>query len=200
MKKALLFAGTCMLLINPAVYSEEYVSPETEVVSSSVVKGDYSPQLIEKIKIERNSIYNALNLTPKQIQKKDAIEIKRYRDLEPVLRKLCLCRKQLKEQQSSKDLNNKSIDVTQKELNSIKQDIKTISNKYDKEFKKILTSEQKSKYNMIRKLKHADLKKLEQKNHKESALRPFGVPITQAEYSEQQRQKNSLKNIFKRKD
>ena len=106
----------------------------------------------------------------------------------------------MKEQQSSKDLNNKSIDVTQKELNSIKQDIKTISNKYDKEFKKILTSEQKSKYNMIRKLKHADLKKLEQKNHKESSRRPFGVPITQAEYSEQQRQKNSLKNIFKRKN
>ena len=193
MKKALLLLVIGLLVSCPMVYAnDEDVSIETEVTNSAIIKGDYTPQLIEKIKIERNTIYNALNLTADQIRKKDEIEVKRYQDLEPEIKKLCLTRQKIKDIATDKTCCKNDKIAAQKELESVKKSIKTISNRYDKEFKKILTSEQKSKYNMIRKLKRADLKKIEQK-HKDSALRPFGVPISQAEYTNQQKEKHKLK-------
>ncbi|MBR6098126.1 Spy/CpxP family protein refolding chaperone [bacterium] len=188
MKRALLLIISGILIaFCPSVYAEEEISIETEVTTAAIVQGDFSSQLVEKIKAERNTIYNALNLTPEQIQKKDEIEKKRYEALEPELKNLCLSRKKLKDLETTKSADTKTINAAQKEVNSARKEIKSISNKYDKEFKKILTSAQKSKYNMIRKLKRADLKKLEQKNTKKPDLRPFGVPISQAEYAQQKK-------------
>ena len=42
----------------------------------------------EKIKLQRNTIYNALNLSSKQVKAKDEIEKKRYLELEPELKDL----------------------------------------------------------------------------------------------------------------
>ena len=65
----------------------------------------------------------------------------------------------------------------------------------DEEFEDILNSEQRSKYRMVKKLKQNDLKKVQkiQKNgSKPSDVKPFGSKMTQAEYSEQLKQKKSL--------
>lgn len=177
-----------------AVYADnDDVSVETEVTTAAIAKGDFSPQLIDKIKAERNTIYNALNLTPEQIQKKDSIEKKRYEALEPELKKLCLSRQKLKDLETTKSADIKTVRKAQKEVYEARKDIKSLSNKYDKEFKKILTSEQRAKYSMIRKLKRADLKKLEQKNSHKPDLRPFGVPISQAEYAAQKKNHKKCK-------
>jgi len=201
MKKALILASLCLLVACPAGFTaENEISPETEITSTAIHNGDYTPQLLEKIKAERNTIYNSLNMTPQQLVKKDAIDERRYGDLEPQIKKLCLSRKNLKDLQADKNSDKSKIKSTQKDIESARQEIKHISNKYDKEFKKILTSEQKSKYSLIRKLKRADLKKLEEKHKKESDLRPFGVPVSQAEYTEQQKKKHSLFKNCKKKD
>lgn len=196
MKKALMAVILGLMMSCATVYAAEEVSIETEITTVAIEKGDFSPQLIERIKAERNTIYNALNLTPEQICKKDIIEQKRYEELEPELKKLCIGRQKLKKFTCEKSDNTQAIKNAQKEVNTARKEIKSISNKYDREFKKILTSEQKAKYNMIRKLKRADLKKIDQKK-KTTSLRPFGVPVSQAEYAEQQKKNNCWYKLFK---
>lgn len=198
MNKALFLVGLSLctvLCINP-VFAQDNTTLDNSTISSAIVKEDYSPQLIEKIKVERNAIYNALNLTPEQIKKKNDLDEKRYKELQPKLKQFCVERRALKDLESKK-ADAKTIKTAQDKLDSTKNDIKKISSKYDKEFKKILTSEQKSKYNTIIKLTRADLKELEQRQ-KEMALKPFGVPVTQAQYTQQQKENHSLKNLFKR--
>lgn len=196
MKKALLLISAGMLLSCPIVFAQNLETPETDITSAiTTVKGDYSLQLINKIKMERNTIYNALNLTFEQIKQKDAIEEKRYSELEPTLRKYCLCHKKLNDIKKSKTTNENEIKAVQKEIDSLKKDIKDISNKYDKNFKKILTGEQKSKYDMVRKLKRAEIKNNNKSvNNKKTTLKPFGVPVSQAEYTKQQKKQKKLKN------
>ena len=195
MKKSLLLVSLCVFMCCPAVFAESEVSVETEITSTAIVKEDYSPQLIQKIRMQRNTIYNALNLTPCQVKQKDEIDVKRYAALEPELQKFCLARKKVKDIECSKNCDKKTLKAAKKELEASKDCIKKISNKYDKELKKILTSDQRSKYNMVRKLKRSDLKKAEEihKNgQKPSDLRPFGQPISQAEYAEKLKRENSL--------
>ena len=73
--------------------------------------------------------------------------------------------------------------------------LKLVNSWRDEEFEDILNSEQRSKYRMVKKLKQNDLKKVQkiQKNgSKPSDVKPFGSKMTQAEYSEQLKQKKSL--------
>jgi Spy/CpxP family protein refolding chaperone len=197
MKKVLLLTVIGLIVSCPIACANNNEIPiETEITNTAINKGDYTPQLIEKIKNERNTIYNALNLTNEQIIKKDEIESRRYKDLEPEIQKLCLYRQKLKDISKNNSNEKATVKSVQKDLETAKKSIKNISNKYDKEFRKILNSEQKSKYSMIRKLKRADLKKLDKKQ-KETSLRPFGVPISQAEYTKQQKGKHKL---FKRSE
>ena len=51
---------------------------------------------------------------------------------------------------------------------------------------------------MIRKLKREDLKKLDSKYHTNSSLRPFGVPISQSDYTKQKKLKKN--NTDKKKN
>lgn len=200
MKKRLILFGLCMLFVCP-VFAEEPASIESEVITTSVSKNDYTPQLLEKIKLQRNSIYNALNLSPCQLDKNKEIEAKRYAELEPQLTKFCKAKYKIKELTEKKCADKNLIKSANKELDVVKKDIKNLSNKYDKEFKKLLTSEQKAKYNMIRKLKRNDLKKAEkiqQNGGKPSDLRPFGQPISQAAYTEKRKQENCIWNKLKR--
>lgn len=206
MKKRILGICLCLIMTAPVVFAEEDVSIETEVTSAVSNRNDFAPQLVEKIKMQRSAIYNALNLTPAQIKKVNEIENCRYKDLEPELRQLCILRKKLKGLNSAKTCDKSAISATEHELCKVKKNIRSISNKYDKEFKKVLTSEQKSKYSMIRKLKRADLRKVERahKNGQQQGdLRPFGQPISQATYSENMKKQNSLinkcRNCFKKK-
>ena len=141
MKKALILASLCLFVSCPVGFTaENEISPETEITSTVIHNGDYTSQLLEKIKAERSTIYNSLNMTPLQLAEKDVIDVKRYNDLEPQIKKLCLNRKKLKDLQTAKSSDKSTIKSTQKDIESARQEIKHISNKYDREFKKILTS------------------------------------------------------------
>lgn len=196
MKRSLIFAGLCVILCVPAVYASE----ETPCEISIIEQHDYSSQLIEKIKMQRDTIYNALNLTPKQISCKNEIEKKRYIELEPELKNLCIYSKELKD--AKKANNQEDICKIEKKLAKTRKEIQKISSRYDKEFMKILNSEQRNKYRMIRKLKRQDLKKLQkvqQNGSQSSDVKPFGSKMSQAEYTEKKKQENCLWNKLKRK-
>ena len=150
-------------------------------------------KLIEKIKLQRDSIYNALNLTPAQIKCKNEIEKKRFEALESELKKFCLVKKKLK--RAEEKCNKLEIANAEKELKPIRKCIRKISSEYDKQFMEILNSEQKAKYRMIRRLKRNDLKKqhkIQKNGQKPSDLKPFGEKISQPAYAEQKHNQTCL--------
>ncbi len=205
MKKRVLLVVLCLLVTAPVSFAENQVSVETEIVSTAIVKDDFSSQLLEKIKMQRSTIYNALNLTPCQINKIEEIDKKRYTELEPELRKMSMAKCKIKKiadcmENGQGNYTKQDVKNVKREFDLAKDNIKNISDKYDKEMKKVLTSEQCSKYNMIRKLKRADLKKVQkvqQNGSKQSDLRPFGKPISQAAYSEEIKKQRSIWNKIK---
>lgn len=207
MTKRVLCICLCLIMSAQAVSAGEETPVETEVVTTIINRDDYSFQLIEKIRMQRNTIYNSLNLTPSQIKKTAEIDKHRYAELEPELRKMCLARKKVKDltdcmTRGDNCCTKGELKAAKKEFDTASDNIKCISNKYDKEFKEKLTSDQKSKYKMIRKLKKADLKKLAKtcKNGQKPAdLRPFGMPVSQAEYSEEMKKQNSFRHRSKNK-
>lgn len=193
MKKVLLVLGLCLISTTMPVFAEDEANTPCEVSIIEEQNYDYAPQLIEKIKFQRNSIYNALNLTPSQIKCKNEIEQKRYEALEPELKKFCLAKKKLENAEKKCDKN--AIRQAEKELKPIRKCIRKISTKYDKQFMEVLNSDQRAKYRMIRKLKRSDIKKLQKKQKngaKPSDLKPFGEKISQAAYMEQQHNKTCL--------
>lgn len=195
MKRSLIFAGLCAVLCVPAVYASENTPCEISIIEQH----DYSSQLIEKIKLQRDTIYNALNLTPRQISCKNEIEKKRYIELEPELKNLCIYSKQLKDAKAKN--SQEEICNIEKKLKTTRKEIQKISAKYDREFMKILNSDQRAKYRMIRKMKRQDLKKLQnvQKHgSKPSDVKPFGTKMSQAEYTEQRKRESSLWYKLKR--
>lgn len=207
MQKVLFLVGVCLLTSCSFAIAQEQeanLPSENEMASTTIVKEDYSPQLIEKIKLQRETIYNALNLTPSQIQKKDEIDLRRYCALKEELKKMCVARRKVVGYASNQTAFTKSdVRAAKKEFDAAKRNVACISDKYDREFKKILNSEQKAKYSMIRKLKRSDLKKQQkiqscQNRRNNSDLRPFGQPISQAAYTEQKKKENCIWNKLKR--
>ena len=196
MKRSLILAGLCVVLCVPAVYSSDENTPcEITIIQQH----DYSSQLIDKIRMQRETIYNALNLTPKQLKCNAEIEKKRYIELEPELKKLCIYSKELKDAKAKND--NAEICRLEKKLKDTRKEIQKISAKYDKEFMKILNSDQRAKYKMIRKMKRTDLKKqqrINQNGSKQSDVKPFGEKMTQAEYTEKKKQESCFWNKIKR--
>lgn len=169
-------------------------SIENEVLE--VERPSQAYNMMSRIKKDRNTIYNVLNLTPDQICKMTEIEQERYKEIVPVVE--CLMQKkseikQLKEEGASKS----KISAAEREADKLESKVKKIGNKYDKQFEKILNKEQKSKYKMIQKLRYEDLKKLkkiDKYGRKESDLRPFGCKISQPAYLEQLNEQRSFKN------
>lgn len=193
MKKVLFILSLCLIGNTMPVLAQDADNTPCEVSIIEEQQYDYASQLIEKIKLQRDSIYNALNLTPSQIKCKNEIEKKRFEALAPELKKFCLAKKKLKNAQEKCD--KAGIARAEKELKPIRKCIQRISSEYDKQFMEILNNEQKAKYRMIRKLKRNDLKKLnkvQQKGAKPSDLRPFGEKISQPAYMEQQHNKTCL--------
>lgn len=193
MKKVLFILGLCLISTNIPVQAQDNENTPCEVSIIEEQQYNYASQLIEKNKLQRDSIYNALNLTPAQIKCKNEIEKKRFEALEPELKKFCLVKKKLK--RAEEKCNKSEIANAEKELKPIRKCIRKISSEYDKQFMEILNSEQKAKYRMIRKLKRNDLKKqhkIQKNGQKPSDLKPFGEKISQPAYAEQKHNQTCL--------
>lgn len=196
MKRSFILFGLCAVLCVPSVYAAEE-EPPCEI--TIIEQHDYSTQLVEVIRMQRDTIYNALNLTPDQIKCKNEIEKKRYLELEPALKNFCIFKKELKDAQAKND--KELICAAEKKLQTAKKDIQKISSKYDKEFMKILDSNQRAKYRMIRKLKRNDLKKqqaVQKYGAKPTDVKPFGLKMSQAEYTQKRKQESCLWNKLKK--
>ena len=202
MKRGFLIIGLCVALSHNAAFPAETVTATTQ--SATAVKEDYTPQLLTKIKGQREVIYNALGLTQAQLKSIDELETQRYADLEPLLKKLCCAKSEEKKLKENSATSDEEIKSAQKELNKVRKEIKKVTKSYDSKMKKILTHDQWTKYLIIRKLKQQDLNRLNTDNKtispsKKSDLRPFGVPISQPEYAEQLKQERCWFGKFKKK-
>lgn len=204
--KKIVFLAVLMVFMSNVVYAEMIMpaqSIENEVVE--VEKPNQAYTMLNQIRKDRNTIYNVLNLTPTQICKTREIEKERFEEITPLVDQLMLRKKEMR-QLKYQEASNRELNAVQRDLDRISRSIKKVCAKYDKRFEKLLTDEQKNKYNMVQKLRFEDLKKFKkvQKNGaKQSDLRPFGVAISQPAYleelKEQRSLKNKCKNLFKRK-
>lgn len=125
---------------------------------------------------ERAALYNVLNLSSDQLKCKDVIDAKRYEELGEQFKKYeqeKYVLAKMQEHQASKEALAKQ----EKVVKDIDKCMQKISKKYDKEFKTVLNSEQKSKLNSIRKMEKKQIKYC-QKNKAfykpDPNLRPFG--------------------------
>lgn len=149
------------------------------ILCGSYAFADCSDRAIE-LYSNRAALYNVLNLSADQIKCKDVIDKKRYDEL-----------KQLGEQHRQEkyvldsmikgSASDKSVRKQECIVKNIEKNIIKTGKKYDKEFKCVLDSEQKSKLNVIRKMERRDLKYC--KKHKrlfkpDKNLRPFGTYTT----------------------
>ena len=199
MKRVYIVAGLSVLLLAGVncTFADENVVPASDTQVTKVIKEDYTPQLLTKIKGQREVIYNSLGLTREQIKRIDELEVKRYAELEPLLKKLCYAKSNEKKVLANSSATEKEIKSAKKELNAVRCEIKKVSKRYDCELKKILTHDQWTKYLIIRKLKQKDLNNMNREKgatspHKKSDLRPFGVPISQADYAQNLKKERCL--------
>lgn len=205
MCKKLILAIFICVLASSVSYSETILSPqsiEDEVIQ--VEKPAEAYTLMNRIRKDRNTIYNVLNLTPSQICKTREIEQQRFEEITPLVDELLFVRKQIREGTSS-GASKKEINALCRQSDKIEKQIRKICNKYDKCFERLLNSEQKSKYKMVQKLRFDDLekmKKIDKYGRKPSDLRPFGYGISQPAYledlNEQRSFKNKIKKVFKK--
>lgn len=93
MKKVLFILSLCLIGNTMPVLAQDADNTPCEVSIIEEQQYDYASQLIEKIKLQRDSIYNALNLTPSQIKCKNEIEKNRFEALAPEL-KILSCKKE----------------------------------------------------------------------------------------------------------
>ena len=136
-------------------------------------------QLVEKMFNERATTYNVLNLTPQQKTCKDDIEKRRYQEIDIKINVLEQELYVLDKLKCNPQANKDAINKQKKIIKNVKKDIDETMQKYDKEFKTMLSGEQKAKYNLIQRMKRKDLKKCEhnKKLFKQDAhLQPFGQP------------------------
>ena len=135
-------------------------------------------QHINNLHAKRAVIYNALDLSDEQIAVREAIVKENSGIYEEKFNEL------IKESYTLKALKVTNADSTtisrqKKVVKNIKNDIDNLLKCEDKEFKKSLTREQRSKYSMIAKLERRDYKAVShQKDYYKSnpRMRQFGNP------------------------
>lgn len=114
-------------------------------------------QLIQKIRAQKNTLYNVLGLSAEQRALKDEIEHRRKEEMKPYTDSFQCERKHLLELAKT-SYNTPEFKKQQKITKKAWKDMHRIFKKYDKEFYKILCSTQKTKYREIVKLTKRDIK------------------------------------------
>lgn len=145
----------CVLLVGSSVFADtgsdsDYIKTHTE-------------DLLNKIKLHRESIYEKLELTSEQAFQINELDKKCYTKLEPQLIKLSVMTKKIEDIANSDNCTKKAVYAVKKEFKSVEKDMNLIKMEYNKEFKSILSSKQKSKYRVARAKKRLEYKQ-EMKN------------------------------------
>ena len=183
MKRNLLLVFVCLVLTMPNVLAQcSCPKLNTTVESSKSVnypkEAAKYKKYIKHIQQDRATVYNALNLSDTQIQKREDL----MKENNPIYEQKfdCLMKESFKLQAiENAGATDKEINAQKKVVSSIKKDIEKTLNKENKAFRKCLNGQQKAKYSMIKKLERRDYKRdLKQKDYYKSnpQMRPFGNP------------------------
>lgn len=110
-----------------------------------------SNELLERFKQHRASIYNSLNLTDEQAAKINEIDTRIYTELEPEFKEVSLQIKRIDDIANSDDCTVKKVNAVKKDFKSVEKRISEKKRGYEKEFKQVLTPEQKNAYKTAKK-------------------------------------------------
>ena len=156
---------------------EETIFAENQRPECGCSKNTKCLELMKSMYNERAALYNVLNLSNDQQKCKDVIDQKRYEELgklfkeyqqeEYVLSKMC----------EHSGASESAVKKQEKVIKKIKEEMQKTADKYDKEFKSILNSEQKAKYNSVTKMKRKEIKYCMNNKafyERDPKLRPFG--------------------------
>lgn len=204
MKKKLLLLGVCLVLASSSVFAQcdctktegsctcRKISP---MAPGPVINPPFAPKnlctepecpqavmrykrFITAVQRERATIYNALNLTDEQIQKREEI----MKENDPIYEQKfdCLIKESFKlKALKSANASEREIYKQRQVVKDIKKDIEKLLDCENKTFQKSLTRLQRSKYKEIKKLECHDFKRAaHQKDYYKSnpQMRPFGNP------------------------
>ncbi len=183
MKRNLLLVFVCLVLTIPSVWAQcSCQRLNTTVESGKSVnyprEATKYKKYIKHIQQDRATVYNALNLSDEQIQKREDL----MNENNPIYEQKfdCLMKESFKLQAiENAGATDKEINAQKKVISSIKKSIERTLSKENKAFRKCLNGQQKAKYSMIKKLERQDYKKdLKQKDYYKSnpQMRPFGNP------------------------
>ncbi len=186
MKKSFIFGLIFTIFLATHVQASETAKTIDTKQSCGCSKQTKCLDLMTSMYNERATLYNVLNLSNDQQKCKDVIDKKRYEELG----------KQFQEYEKEKyvldnmckhDASENALKKQEKVVKNIEKEMQKTSNKYDKEFKTILNSEQKSKYNTIRKMEKKEVKycmKNKAFYKRDPKLRPFGEKMYYGEQNE----------------
>lgn len=183
MKRNLLLVFVCLVLTMPSVLAQCSCQRLNTIVASSKSvnyprEATKYKKYIKHIQQDRATVYNALNLSDEQIQKREDL----MNENNPIYEQKfdCLMKESFKLQAiENAGATDKEINAQKKVISSIKKSIERTLSKENKAFRKCLNGQQKAKYSMIKKLERQDYKKdLKQKDYYKSnpQMRPFGNP------------------------
>ena len=176
MKKFIIFLSVLILFSASNVLAETNPTIHTNSQSCGYCNQTKCLDLMTSMYNERATLYNVLNLSNDQQKCKDVIDKKRYEELG----------KQFQEYEKEKyvldnmckhNASEFALKKQEKVVKNIEKNMQQIGKKYYKEFKTILNSEQKSKYNSVRKMEKKEVKyclKNKAFYKRDPKLRPFG--------------------------
>ncbi len=177
MFKKIFVLAVCCFLSSSFVLSQELGVMQNNQQACQCNQSTKCLDLMTSMYNERATLYNVLNLSNDQQKCKDVIDQKRYEELgklfkqyqqeEYVLSKMC----------EHSGASDSAVAKQEKVIENIKKEMQKTADKYDKEFKSILNSEQKAKYNTVTKMKRKEIKycmKNKAFYERDPKLRPFG--------------------------
>lgn len=177
MKIKLLTLILCIIMLNSSVLAQENkVFAENQKPDCNCSKQTKCIDLMTSMYNERATLYNVLNLSNDQQKCKDVIDKKRYEELGVQFRQYEQ-EKYVLDNMCKHNASEQAIKKQEKVVKNIEKCMKKIGEKYDKEFKSILNSEQKAKYNSVRKMEKKEIKyclKNKAFYKRDPKLRPFG--------------------------
>ncbi len=177
MKIKLLTLILCIIMLNSSVLAQENkVFAENQKPNCGCSKQTKCIDLMTSMYNERATLYNVLNLSNDQQKCKDVIDKKRYEELGVQFRQYEQ-EKYVLDNMCKHNASEQAIKKQEKVVKNIEKCMKEIGEKYDKEFKSILNSEQKAKYNSVRKMEKKEIKyclKNKAFYKRDPKLRPFG--------------------------
>lgn len=165
-----------ILIIAIQSVQAETIFPEARKVDCGCHKQTKCLDLMTSMYNSRAALYNVLNLTDDQIKCKDSIDKNRYQELSVEFQKYEQERFVLANM-CKNNASKSALNQQEKVVKDIEKCMKQINTKYDKEFKRVLNSHQKSKLNTIRKMERKELKYCQNNKafyKQDPNLKPFG--------------------------